>query len=387
MFKTEHAALLQQHFGSGMNATNLPASWLSTDNAIEDLLFRAKDVVLVIDDFKPTGNAADDSRLHAKADRIFRGTGNAAGRQRMRPDTTLRPPRPPRALPFGTGEEVPRGHSQRARLVVLEYSAGDIQPAALTVCQRDAAKGLYAQVMASFVRWVAPRYDEMHARVRARAVELRDAMSARHRRTPSNIAELMAALEVFVEFVHSTTDEEALTRAESADLLRGWQAALAETAKSQTEALEEADPAARYIELLGSAITSGRAHLADVDGRTPANAEAWGWRLEPVGREHEWRARGELIGWVEDEFIYLDPAAAHKAAREMCGQGEGLVVTEHRLRRLLNERGLLAMRESNRGRLTTRMSLQGARREVLCIPAHVLRPPSQPAQAAQEAPL
>ena len=32
-FKTELAALAQQHYGQGMNSRNLPASWLSTGNA------------------------------------------------------------------------------------------------------------------------------------------------------------------------------------------------------------------------------------------------------------------------------------------------------------------------------------------------------------------
>src|SRR5207302_6288443 len=42
VFKTEVAALAQQHFGPGLDARHLPASWRSTANAIEALAFAAK---------------------------------------------------------------------------------------------------------------------------------------------------------------------------------------------------------------------------------------------------------------------------------------------------------------------------------------------------------
>ena len=47
--KTELATLAQRHYGPGMGARSLPGSWLSTDNALENLAFSAKDAVLVVD--------------------------------------------------------------------------------------------------------------------------------------------------------------------------------------------------------------------------------------------------------------------------------------------------------------------------------------------------
>src|SRR5262249_57001791 len=107
-----------------MDARPLPASWSSTGNALEGLAFTAKDALLVVDDFCPTGSTGDVQRYHKEADRLFRGQGNRAGRQRMRADTTLRPDKPPRGLALSTGEDVPRGQSLRARLLVLDVSPG-----------------------------------------------------------------------------------------------------------------------------------------------------------------------------------------------------------------------------------------------------------------------
>jgi len=64
--KSELAALCQQHFGSEMVRLDLPASWSSSENALEDLAFLAKDAILVIDDFAPTGTSFDIPRFHKR---------------------------------------------------------------------------------------------------------------------------------------------------------------------------------------------------------------------------------------------------------------------------------------------------------------------------------
>jgi hypothetical protein len=116
--KTELAALYQQHWGAAMDARHLPASWLSTGNALEGITFQAKYAILVVDDFCPTGVKADLARQHKEADRLLRAQGNRRGRQRMRTDSTLRPSKSPRGLLLSTGEDTPRGQSLRARLLI-----------------------------------------------------------------------------------------------------------------------------------------------------------------------------------------------------------------------------------------------------------------------------
>jgi hypothetical protein len=142
--KSELAALCQQHYGPELDARRL-TSWESTENAIEGQAFQAKDQLMVLDDFAPIGSSYDVQRWHKRADRVLRAKGNASGRQRMRPDTTLRPEKPPRALILSTGEDVPRGQSLRARMLVLELSPGDLDWHKLTQCQQDAAGGLHAR--------------------------------------------------------------------------------------------------------------------------------------------------------------------------------------------------------------------------------------------------
>ena len=118
--KTEEAVLIRQHFGPDMDSRHLPGNWSSTGNSLEVLAFSAKDTLLVVDDFAPTGTRSEISRYYREADRLLRAQGNRSGRQRLRPDATLKPATPPRGAVVSTEEDVPKGQSLKARLLVTE---------------------------------------------------------------------------------------------------------------------------------------------------------------------------------------------------------------------------------------------------------------------------
>jgi hypothetical protein len=140
-FKSELAALYQRHFGAAMDRLHLPGAWSSTANALEAVAFHAKDTIFVVDDFAPHGSAADVQRYHAAADRLFRAAGNGAGRARLDSAARLREPKPPRSLILSTGEDIPKGHSVRARLLVLELAKGAIVSGDLTRRQFQPSQG------------------------------------------------------------------------------------------------------------------------------------------------------------------------------------------------------------------------------------------------------
>ena len=132
-----------------MDSAHLPGHFASTANALESLAFYAKDALLVVDDFAPTGRHGDDA-LESVAERLFRAVGNQQGRSRMVGNGRLQQARPPRALLLATGEEVPRGHSIRARLLIVEVSLGDVDRATLSECQHAGEDGHLAARWALF---------------------------------------------------------------------------------------------------------------------------------------------------------------------------------------------------------------------------------------------
>ena len=391
VLKTELAALVQQHFGAAMDSRHLPGSWSSTGNLLEAVAFAAKDAVFVVDDFAPAGSAGDVQRLHRDADRLLRAQGNGSGRGRMRADTTLRPPKPPRGLVLSTGEDVPRGQSLRARVLVLEVEPGDVNEERLSACQADAAAGLYAAAMAGFIGSIAGRYGAIRAGLRAEIVRLRGGAvgSRAHRRTPEIVANLAIGIDTFLTFAETVGAIE--PQARTALSQRCWRA-LGEAAGSQAEHQAASDPATRFLELLAAAIGSGRAHVAGEDGDLPPNPGAWGWRKDTDGAGsfgHEtWRPQRERVGWVvEDDSnddLYLDPDASFAAAQSMGRDtGDPLAVQPRTLRRRLAQAGFLLSVEEVRHRLTVRRELGGVRRTVLHLSASLLAGTAQTAQLAQ----
>jgi Domain of unknown function (DUF3854)/Domain of unknown function (DUF927) len=366
-YKSEAAALAQQHFGPGLDARHLPSSWASTANATEEILFTAKDSLVVVDDYCPAGAVTDVARLNREADRIFRGAGNRAGRQRMNADGTLRPPRPPRGLTLSTGEDVPRGQSLRARLLILEVEQGDFGPRGdnptLSSCQLDAGQGLYSLSLSGFLRWLAPRLDGIRKAMADDLARLRldaTALPGAHARTPGIVASLALGLRHFLDFALNagaiTSDERNRLWAE------GW-AALNESGAEQAAHTVEEEPAGRFVGLLCAAIASGAAHLAGPDGKVPTDPRRWGWREWG----DSWQSVGARIGWVNDDGeVFLEPAAALRAAQQFGReQGEPLTVSAYTLRRRLRDRGYLASTDADRCKLTVRRMLQGERRDVL----------------------
>jgi hypothetical protein len=362
-FKSELVALEQQHFGQGMNRLHLPGAWSSTANANEVLAFHAKDALIVIDDFAPQGSAADIGKYHAAADRVFRAAGNGAGRSRLDSTARLRDAKPPRGLILSTGEDVPRGHSVRARLLILELSKGAINVNKLTECQRAAETGLYAEAMGGFVRWIAGRYEEKQAALAQRVAELRisAARHTAHARTPEIIANLQAAFEAYLEFSEECGAINAGEREHWAN--RSWDA-LRATAIAQVRQQAANEPAARFLDLLRGCLASGQAHLAARDGTEPEDSpECCGWRRNNYGK---WSAAGDCIGWIDGEDIYLEPTVAYRIAQTAGREGgEILPISEQTLRKRLREKGLLASIDEKRETLTVRRSVAGSIKVVL----------------------
>jgi hypothetical protein len=366
-FKSEAAALIQQHFGRGMSSRHLPASWSSTGNALEGMAFLAKDAVMVVDDFCPAGSSGDVQRLHKEADRLFRGQGNRAGRQRMRSDATLRAQRPPRGLIVSTGEDVPRGQSLRARLLVLEIAAGDLGSPGnaheLTRCQRDAAAGQYASALAGFLKWLAPRYAQVRDAAHAEAAQLRIELPAcGHARTPGIIADLLVGLRLFLDFALECG---AIDAGQRDHHLQAGREALLRAGAAQAEQASTAEPAGRFLQLLSAAVAGGRAHLAGGNGEAPDDSERWGWRADPGSQP---RPMGERVGWVVADEVFLDPDVSFACASRLANdQGDAFPITAPTLRRRMDEQGLLCSKDETRGKLTVRRTYQGQRRDVLHV--------------------
>ena len=148
--------------------------------------------------------------------------------------------------------------------------------------------------------------------------------------------------------------------------------ALGQAAAAQGKHQAASEPAARYLTLLRSCLSSGQAHLAPRTGTTPNESpEASGWRRDG---DH-WQPQGRCIGWTDGAHIYLESTAAYEVI-QIAGRnaGEVLPISEQTLRKRLHEKGLLASIDKTRDMLTVRRTLGGAMKSVLHFRRNTILP-------------
>ncbi|HCO95916.1 MAG TPA: hypothetical protein DIU00_18595 [Phycisphaerales bacterium] len=368
--KTCVAALGQQHYGRGMTYTSLPANWSSTANSLEMIAFLAKESPLTIDDYKTSGGPRGLQKLQAKGERMFRAAGNHSARQRLRPDSTLRDGKPPQALIISTGEDLPLGESIRARQQIVEVGPQDVDWPTLTRCQEYAQAGLYEIAVFAYVKWLAPNISDIQNNLDSEIHQLRIKANIScqgvHRRTPTIIASQYLGLKYFCDFAVS---HGAISLGQASEILdMGWET-LIELGKKQIDIQRDTNPASRFIELLRSALSSGKGHLTNPDGTEPYDTELWGWRRRQVGYGQyaniEWFPGGDRIGWINNKEVLLDPSTSFRLARQL-DPDHSLQVTQRTLLKMLAEQGMI-IRDSTREMNTVRRQIEGVQRNVILV--------------------
>lgn len=367
-FKSEFTALMAQFFGASMTRTNLPCNWSSTANAIESMLFHAKDSILIIDD------AVNDPAMSGKQTiqtiaRVVRSQGNRAGRARLNAELDQRATKLSRSLLISSAEIAISHHSLQSRTLSIEIHQGQIKSGDLRLRQQDAATGLYAQFTSNMIAWVQPQFESLRKQLIDRASHWRDHFNQDRQDSPARtgdiLGHLMAALEVvLLPYLKSTgyfseEEEQRLTE----DALNHFN----ELFTQQADSVREVHPEMIFLRYLRSAVDSKRAYLSAPNGTQPKDPDRYGYSYEerevpsrdsaPPEIIKQWRSTGDRIGWITDEGkVYLDPKASVKVATRMAKEaGEHVDFHETRLGRDMKHRGWLFAYDPDRNTYRWRM--------------------------------
>ncbi len=386
--KSAITAIALAFFGD-FNARRFPANFSDTDNDIETKAFQVKDGCFIIDDFKPSVNQSEAAKVHAKAERLIRNTGNQAGRGRRGSDMQAKAAPYNRSMTLITGEDLPKGQSLLGRLLILELTRADVDTNTLTKLQEAAETGQLVGIMAAYLQWLAPRMDDLKKQfpqtvTAFRNAAIRDGVASSHPRAPEIYANLVAGSELFLDFL---TDIGALDSETSSGTMlnieRYLQGAFTEQGAYQTEQ----DEVERFLQLLRAALSSGNAHIACRLKLGPPETRpyAWGWRdagSDIVG-DKNYNPMGDCIGYYvapkdnSPAEVWLQQDTAFKIAQQFArNQGDTFLLSPASLWRRMHERGLILQTEPdaarNKPRLAVKRTVAGQGKRVMVLAADLI---------------
>lgn len=360
VFKTELAMLMMSHFGSEVTAKDITASWASTGNAIEKVAWLAKDTLIVVDDFAPTGNVHSVARLHDTAERVIRAAGNQAGRSRMTDDDAHLFPR---CLILSTGEDVPKGESLRARMLTVEATIGDIE-------SQDLAK--YQNLRRNFVHWFADYIQWLSTDLAAHRNEIREQREATqqqesfaHARTATMLGDLSAALTIFGRYASRRLDSPAVL-----ETIERYKTHLRSLAAKQALQVIEEQHHEKYLRTIREMFEEGLIYVtpdneagSPPSGKTPSGhpiAGKLGWRK----KEQFWSIEdhAKSAGYYEPLHgaIALKPDMVFRLAQaRLTKNGESIPIGRSTLHKRLNDYGCLDRTDETRKRLIVEKMVQG----------------------------
>lgn len=333
--KSTIAAIEMAHYGAEWSGKRMPANFNDTANALMQKAFLCKDAPLLVDDFRPSSSMKERREMDAKAQRLATGWGDYAARARLRSDSTMEAERPPRGIGLITGEDAPNiTESGTARFFVVQVGQTDIPiSAALKQVQSSGSNGLLAEAMRTYIEWIARQNPaELVASLKDAFEKYREEaagmISGAHGRSAEAVAflwlGLRCALNCFLHYDAINEDE----------LLHHWETgkqAITSNAMTQRDGAKDEKPTLMYLQAIHELVSSGNERLDNIaiQGFT-----------------------GKILGYFDNEYLYLIPGIAYAAVQEhFRQQGSAFPLTRLTIQKRLFEEGYLTRRDEADGYL------------------------------------
>lgn len=347
--KTLIVSLAQSHYGAGFSETCLPATWKnSTAAALNQIRSMIGHAVFVVDDYLETGNDGEDKELRAKVERVVRNQHSGVGALRLARETRrTEDERPSRSALLSAGEQLPRGHSLRSRMLVSHLSQR--VSVDLGLRREMARQGVYASAMAGFIQWLSTRFAEIRSKKDAEISRIAAQISSdlSDMRTAMLLADLAFGIKTRLQYAQ---DIGAITNEEAVSIQERACATMKQVARLQAESQKSQDPVSRFFDLVGQSIASGEWHLTSTEGMAPENPAALGWACQ---RMDEWRPHGASLGVIDGDLVWLHRDAVIAAVKGLAQRtGDPWSLSTEELVRRLYEKNLLAKHSMNTKRQT-----------------------------------
>jgi hypothetical protein len=341
-FKSTVSALALCHFGIFDDIT-LPSNFLDTENSIEQILYWAKDLPVVIDDWAPGQNIADAQKLEKQAERLNRSQGNRRGRRRFKNKGEEQTVYRPRGIMLVTAEQLPRGQSNTARIISIKMKKGDIDVERLTEAQKS--RESYRTAMAGYIswlkeEWVKEDWSKQNNPLIQRFNDFRNVAykallgENQHPRIPQMLAFIYTGLDMGLAYAREI--DAMPSNLIEMTLNNGWDYLL-DIAKEQNQRIQKEKACQRFLEVLKNLIHSSE---AKTDSKSSLNKPTTSSGIR-------------FIGWEDENYFYLLPKEVYAAVFEFCRRtGEIFTVKDDSVWEQLQEMKLIVNKPSDTGPTT-----------------------------------
>lgn len=295
--KTTFATLLLCLFGDFGNE-DPTAKFGSTVNSIEVLGHQAKDVLFVVDDFKPRIVKLEDIT------RLIQGYSDGHGRGRLNRNATLQTTKYVRGVLLTTGEDVPENEASIiARSLILKMSRWDGRNDHLASAA-ELSRAL-PDVMSSFIEWLLrDEQRELETLLTTKRDKFLMALAGQGitnaGRIATNAAQNWLAFKYFTDWLGAydlwSAAQIADARAEHDEILAALCGQMAQRVQAEKSSVT-------FVEAVQAMLASGEAVI--IERQTAARDVSGDFRLNtdvPPGKT--------LLGWKDDAGVYMHAETA-----------------------------------------------------------------------------
>ena len=332
--KTSYACALLGLYGPEFANEEPTEKWGSTWKKIEVLGHQAKDVLFLVDDYKPRYVRLGDFT------QLIQNYSESRGRGRLNRDASIQGTKWIRGALITTGEDLPEGESSvMSRMLVLRLTRPVGANDALSYAQERAAH--LNAVMDAYTRWLAETMVGAEAQVdgwltewRDRYIQLCPKSATNPGRIASNVAQNRFAFDTLGKFL---VVQGAWTPAEHAARLAEYDAIAEALIVEMAERVGQEKASNAYLMAIRALIESGEMPLLDKTKRDPDHG-------------------GGFLGWGDDDFVYLLPDVAYQAAeRWHRAMGGSLGFTRRAVEEQLVDDGAIDVSDEAGRRRTTKV--------------------------------
>ncbi|KJR43808.1 protein of unknown function DUF927 [Candidatus Magnetoovum chiemensis] len=346
-FKTTFAELALAFFGRMSLGVGNHSSFHDTTNALELRAFMLKDMLLLVDDYHPSTTKKDADKMTTTRDSFIYSVANRTGRARLNSDSTDKGRYTARGIVIMTGEDIPSNPSALVRLALVETKRDHAYKNKLTELQKKVE--LLSNAMTAYIQFIEKNIDNIQKKSENEFQAFRKHYSSEkaHPRLPDQATFLTIGFLCGLDFLseYNIIDDETYkeNKYEAMQVFK-------DMINQHAERVDSQNPIKSFFEILNTLITQEKAFLKSKNF-LPNNDGTLGG--------------GELIGYFDEDYLYLLPEAALQTyERHLTQVGKHSPVSRQTLYKMLKEQGYIIL---DKEQATVREYLNGKRQRCLKV--------------------